>query len=291
VFRFVLPCIAPRATEVVVPLAGVEPSLPKETHLLIEIVTQDRGLNLQLHDLLIPEGMEMVHAAQADSAIRLVRRYKPDCILVDVDGDSRRDSTEDGQTMLDQLLAEPAVTALPIIILTNDDDLYEHYRMRVAARVKYGFRKSSLLSGIHYALSQSVPVAEHVGEKILCVDDDPEVVTFVTRCLAAEGYEVDSCGSGQEALERVATHEYGLVLLDIAMPGLDGWDVCRRIKSSIPLTGIQVHFVTAKPLDGSTIRMQDAGADGYLLKPFRSEDLTELVHGIIPSPRLHSYGF
>jgi DNA-binding response OmpR family regulator len=117
------------------------------------------------------------------------------------------------------------------------------------------------------------------------VDDDPEVLTFISRCLQAEGYVVDCCTSGQDALEYVASREYGLVLLDIAMPGLDGWETCRSMKSDASLAGIRVYLVTAKPIDGRTVQIQEVGADGYLLKPFKPEDLTELVRGVVSSRR------
>ncbi len=277
VFRFSLPL---KPAELEKP-AGAEAPLPGETHLLIELVTMDRGLNLQIHDLLIPEGMNVVHASQAEAALDLVRRYHPDCLLVDIASGEQLD--ENGQhSLLECLLSDSEVENLPVTILTNSDEIYDRYRTHLAGRIRHGFRKSSLLSGIHYALKQGVSAGEPLGNKILCVDDDPEVLVFIVRCLAAEGYAVDTCSSGQEALERVATRAYGLVLLDIAMPGLDGWEVCRTMKSNSFLTGIKVHLVTAKPIDRTTSRIQDVGADGYLLKPFRSEDLVELVHGTLP---------
>jgi len=112
------------------------------------------------------------------------------------------------------------------------------------------------------------------------VDDDPEVLTLVRRCLEAEGWSVDCCASGEKALERAETREYGLMLLDIAMPGLDGWEVCRRIKSDMFLAAMKVYMVTAKPIDHNMTRFQEVGADGFLMKPFRPEDLAELVRGV-----------
>jgi CheY-like chemotaxis protein len=117
------------------------------------------------------------------------------------------------------------------------------------------------------------------------VDDDPEILEFLARCLDAEGYNIDRCSSGEEALQAVATLKYGLVLLDIAMPGLDGWEVCRRIKLDPALAGIRVYFLTAKPIDRTQERVQEVGADGYFLKPFRGDDLIDLVKDLFPQPR------
>ena len=278
-FRFSLPLTVAQAEEGAEGLPALP--LPPETRLVLELVTQDRALSAQVRDLLASENIDVIQAACPDIAIALATKYSPDCIVVDMEP-VRQDDARGGQTALDELLAEEVAAGIPIVILTNDDDVYEQYRSSVAWRVKRSFRQSTLLSGIRLALSQSVTVGEPLGDKILCVDDDPEVLTFVTRCLAPEGYRVDCCSSGRETLEHLASREYALVLLDIAMPGLDGWEVCRRIKSDASLTGIKVYLVTAKYVDRSAQQIQEVGADGYLLKPFKPQELVELVHGMVP---------
>ncbi|MCX5770170.1 MAG: ATP-binding protein [Candidatus Hydrogenedentes bacterium] len=276
VFRFVLPLSAAHAEEAASSLA---PPLPSNTHLLIELITRDRALNGQIRDLLAPEGMDLIHASNAPDAVALAQKYTPTCLLVDMEVSGK------GRGLLDDLLADPVAGKIPLIMMTNDDKLYESYAVNVAARVKRDFRKSSLLSGIHYALGHAATLLSQVGSKILCVDDDPEILVFLSRCLEAEGYNIDQCSSGQEALQAVATLKYGLVLLDIAMPGLDGWEVCRRIKLDPTLAGIRVYFLTAKPIDRTKKRVQEVGADGYFLKPFRGDDLIDLVKDLFPQPR------
>ncbi|MBI5095056.1 MAG: response regulator [Candidatus Hydrogenedentes bacterium] len=270
-FRFALPLTGARPES-----SGAQSGepIPKETHLLIEVVTPDRALGAQVRALLGPEGMDVIHAVNPSNAVALALKHSPDCILVDSASGTR------GHAILDELLAHPVSGSLPIIVLTNDDELYGCYRSVVAARIKRGFRKSSLLSSIHYALSQGMAIGEPFGDKVLCVDDDPEIRVFIGRCLAGEGYTVDGCGSGEEALSLAASHEYGLILLDIAMPGMDGWETCRRIKSDPSLAGIKVYMVTAKPVDRKSPRAQEVGADGYLVKPFKAEDLLEMVQGL-----------
>lgn len=277
VFRFSLP-LKPRADEETP--TGV--TLPTDTHLMIQVVSKDRALNMQLREFLVTEGMDIIHASSAPYAIGLAQKYSPDCILVDMEvGGSKATNT-----VIDDLLAEPELAKIPLIMLTNDDGLHERYRTSVASRVRRDFRKSGLLSGIQYVLSRTQPIGQ-IGNKILCVDDDPEVLIFISRCLRTDGYTVDTCGNGQEALDKLASQEYGLVLLDIAMPGLDGWEVCRRIRSDASLAGIKVYFVTAKPIDRIPSRLQDVEVDGYLLKPFKSDDLLQLVRNLmqVPTPK------
>ncbi len=265
-FRFALPLRAARRGE-----GGemIEAETPTETHLLIELVTQDRALITQVRNLLVPEGMDVIHAAGSAHAIALAGRHHPDCILADIEGDDR---------MLSELVQHPVLGQAPLILLTNDDALYQRYRPLVAARIKRSFRKSTLLSSVHYAVRRDEAQERTLGDRVLCVDDDAEVLMFIRRLLEGEGYPVDTCTSGEEALEMAMSGRYGLVLLDVAMPGIDGWETCRQIKASPALAGIKVYMVTAKPIETGGVRGNDA--DGYLLKPFRGEDLSELLRAL-----------
>ncbi len=245
--------------------------LPTETHLLIEIVSQDRALSAQLRNSLVSEGMDIIHAIYPAAAISMAQRYNPDCILVDTE------SGPSSSLLLDDLLTKPLAVSAPIIMLTDDDDLYNRYAHHVAARIKRSFRKSTLLSGIHYALSQGVPSGHNLGNKILCVDDDPENATFISRCLAEDQYTVDCCDSGEKALEMAASGQYWLVLLDIAISDMDGWKVCQRLKGNGELAGIKVYVVTAKSVEAESQAFRESGADGYLLKPFKADDIVSVV--------------
>lgn len=257
-----------------------EPTEPEslETRLLVELLSRDRSLSNELRNQLAPEGMDIMTAVSGAHAIALAQKHRPDCVVIDADSDA------DGRQALEALLTDVKTRELPVILLTNDDELYAAYRDRVAARIKAGFRKSSVLSAIQRAAGrdtrQQAPRAQG-GNRVLCVDDDPEILTFMHRCLEREGYEVEGCGTGEEAVERAASQAYGLVLLDIAMPGLDGWETCRRIKQEICGPETKVYMVTAKPVESLTHRIDETGADGYLMKPFRPEDLLDLVRGAL----------
>ncbi|HOZ45338.1 MAG TPA: response regulator [Candidatus Hydrogenedentes bacterium] len=244
-----------------------------ETHLVIELVTEDRALSGHVRNILLSEGLDVINATGPDHAVALAQKYHPDCIIVDT-------GTDGGSIgVLDRLLAEDAAIQRPIMIIASDEEVYDRYRTRVAARVTRGFRKSGLLSGIHHAIGGELPAAHGVGGKILCVDDDGEILVFMRRCLEGDGYAVECCYSAEEALRCIETGEYSTVLLDIAMPGMDGWDACRRIKSHSRLHHVKVYLVTAKPITSSLPLVEECGADGYLLKPFKPEDLLALVQG------------
>ncbi len=261
-FRFVLPLAASRS--------GLGESA-SGTHILVELVSNDRSMSNQLRHLLVSENMDLLHSTSAERAIEVLERHSPDLIMLDCVADD---------ASLVALLAHPVAARVPILLVTNDDAIYERHQGSVAGRIKSNFRKSSLLSAIHNALNRGVASFEPIGDKILCVDDDPEILSFIQRCLEAEGYDVDVCTSGDAGLKKVATREYGLVLLDVAMPGMDGWETCRRMKAAPGIEGIKIYMVTAKPVDRDPGLLRESGADGFLLKPFRPEDLVQLVRGL-----------
>jgi DNA-binding response OmpR family regulator len=253
-----------------IPGDEMEITPPIETHLLVEVVTQDRSLATQLRNLLLADGMDIIHAASATTAIGLAAHHNPDCIVLDTEAGPL------GSLVVEEVLGAPGLSA-PVVLLTNDDELYDRFQPRLAGRIRRNFRRSTLLSGLHSAMNRNLPSGQQLGNRVLCVDDDPEIGQFIARCLENDGFQATPCDSGEAALELAATGEYWLALLDIAMPGIDGWETCRRLKTDPRLAGFRVHIVTAKPIDILSAEFRNSGADGYLLKPFKGEDLIAVV--------------
>jgi DNA-binding response OmpR family regulator len=267
-FRFTLPLYIPSD----MPGMTADPSvLPIETRLLVAVVSRDKALSAQIRSFLQSEGMDIIHALSAEAALTMIHKHNPDCILVDTEADAS-DSPR-----LDTILDSPYDLASSIVMITDDDMLYKQYEGRVVARVKRSFRKSTLLSGIHLALSQGAPKNRQLGRKILCVDDDEEIGIFIARCLENEGYETEYCSTGERALALAASREYWLVLLDVAIQDMDGWAVCRNLKNNSDLAGIKVYIVTAKAVDHETSEIRESEADGYLLKPFKADEIISVV--------------
>src|SRR2546421_11792860 len=106
-----------------------------------------------------------------------------------------------------------------------------------------------------------------MAQRILVVDDTPQNVKLLSDLLAAKGYEVSTAASGEQALESIARQPPDLVLLDIMMPGISGYDVCRKIRAN-PATAL-LPVVLATSLDPNQERVKgiEAGADDFLSKP------------------------
>ena len=116
-----------------------------------------------------------------------------------------------------------------------------------------------------------------MAKKILFVDDEPDVLTAVTFRLTKSGYNVITATDGEKAVSAIRTERPDLVLLDMRLPGINGMEVCRVIRSDPALKNIPIILFTAS---ASCIAEDCAkcGADDYILKPFDSKELLEKIY-------------
>jgi len=113
---------------------------------------------------------------------------------------------------------------------------------------------------------------------ILLVEDDPDIASLLDLHLSDEGYDVDIVTEGNEGLERALSEEYALVILDIMLPGMDGFDICREIraeKRSLPIL-----MLTAKTEEVDKVLGLELGADDYITKPFSIREVLARVKAI-----------
>ncbi len=119
------------------------------------------------------------------------------------------------------------------------------------------------------------------GAEILVVDDDELVARTVERLLRANGFRVTVAHSGVEALQAARRNRPDLMILDVMMPGMDGYQVCRQVRSDPLLQDLPVLFLTAKGKDDDRIEGFRAGADDYLSKPFNLDEIYFRVRAIL----------
>ncbi|HEX5010430.1 MAG TPA: response regulator transcription factor [Planctomycetota bacterium] len=115
--------------------------------------------------------------------------------------------------------------------------------------------------------------------RILAVDDDPKIRTFVSKGLSESGMECETAPDGESALEVLRTRRFDLVLLDVMLPGLQGWDVLstlRREGQDVP-----VIWVTARDALEERVRGLRMGGDDYIVKPFAFEELVARIHAVL----------
>lgn len=114
--------------------------------------------------------------------------------------------------------------------------------------------------------------------KILIVEDDAAIAELESDFLAVEGFAVDVASDGPGGLEKGLTGDYNLILLDVMLPGMDGFQVCRKLREN---TDIPIIMVTAKTDDIDKVRGIGLGADDYIAKPFSPVELVARVKGAI----------
>jgi len=122
-----------------------------------------------------------------------------------------------------------------------------------------------------------------MARKILAVDDEKSIIRLIEVNLVHEGYNVVTASDGKEALEKVAREQPDLVVLDVMMPFLDGFEVLHELKKDPDTRDIPVIMLTAKAQDADVFNGYRSGADCYLTKPFNPKELNAFVKRIFDS--------
>lgn len=120
-----------------------------------------------------------------------------------------------------------------------------------------------------------------MGHLILIVDDEPNIVVPLQFLMEQNGYEVVVAQSGEEALESISRYEPDLVLLDIMLPGIDGFEVCQIVRLNPKWQKTRVIFLTAKGRDVDIAKGLVLGADAYITKPFSNAAIVAKVRELL----------
>ena len=113
--------------------------------------------------------------------------------------------------------------------------------------------------------------------RVLIADDDPVLLLVLRQCLRHAGYDVEQAGNGEEAAAMAAQHAYDAIILDVRMPGMDGFEAAQAIREELPRHDVPIILMSAHP-DGTTLdEGLSAGADDFVQKPFLGADITERI--------------
>ena len=112
-----------------------------------------------------------------------------------------------------------------------------------------------------------------MAQRILVVEDEPDVLKFLMFRLGQKNYELVTARDGQEVLDLIAKERFDLILLDIKLPKMDGYEVCRRLKSDSATAGIPILFITADSTVMEFARDKKLCAEDFLLKPYDPSEL------------------
>ena len=117
--------------------------------------------------------------------------------------------------------------------------------------------------------------------KILIVDDDPQVQKLFKKMLSRNGYSIEVASDGFEAGVKTVQFKPDLIILDLIMPGMDGFEVCRQIKQNANTSHIKIIACTGYDTKENKDRIMQAGADGYLVKPVEKSALFQKIKGLL----------
>lgn len=122
-----------------------------------------------------------------------------------------------------------------------------------------------------------------MGAQVLLVDDDELLLDVLATVLDLEEFDVRRASDGQQALDAIDEQRPSLVVCDAVMPGIDGFEVCRRIKQDPRTASLPVVLLTARAGEADRQAGRDAGCDAYLTKPFSALELLEILRSLAPT--------
>ena len=120
-----------------------------------------------------------------------------------------------------------------------------------------------------------------MDRKIFIADDELDFVSTLRSRLEFEGFGVTTAADGKEALQRIMDEKPDLILLDVMMPSMNGYQVCRELKGNAATSSIPVLMLTAKSQESDKFWGREAGADAYMTKPFDMDELINEIEGLL----------
>ena len=121
---------------------------------------------------------------------------------------------------------------------------------------------------------------------VLCADDDEDILSLVSLRLQRAGFQVATAADGEEAMQVARDRRPALAVLDVMMPKRTGYEVLAELRGDEALRGMKVILLSARVQEGDVARGMDAGADAYLVKPFRAQDLVSKVEELLANEEL-----
>ena len=132
-------------------------------------------------------------------------------------------------------------------------------------------------------MSETTPqgLAPAPAALVLVADDEPNILISLEYLMKREGHRVLLARTGTEALDTIRRERPDLVMLDVMMPGLSGFEVCQQVRAAESLAGVKILMLTAKGRDTDVAQGLGVGADGYMTKPFSTQELAARVRAML----------
>ena len=208
----------------------------------ILVVDDDPSVRQLISRHLEQEGWKTVQASNAADALQLAREIRPMLITLDI---MMPDAS--GWWVLEKLKEDPLTAGIPVLVVTIVEDQRLVFALGASDYLGKPYDRGALIAKIHRLL----PSLD--GKRVLVVDDDPEARTMLAKILTEERAEVIGAAGGDEAMAMIAQSSPDLVLLDLMMPGMSGFEMVARLRAQPAAAGIPVMIVSAKELTAEDV--------------------------------------
>ena len=267
-FFFTLPLT--QRTKATVPEVNEEPAEVAVTRgKIILVVDDEANVRRFLQHELTRRDYRVIEASGGKEAIDLAREYRPDLITLDV-----LMPDIDGFDVAAVLKNDPDTKDIPILILTVVEDKDKAYRLGADAYMTKPYKVEGLQDEINRLLQKN-------QKSVLVVDDDKSLVRSLEYQLKQRGFSVYVAYDGKQALEVVEKHPPDLILLDMVMPEMNGYEVMKVLNSNPDMANIPIVVLTGFDIDGGRVKVLSAGATEYFTKEGGFSNLFEAVDDIL----------
>ncbi|HEX7024467.1 MAG TPA: response regulator, partial [Gemmatimonadales bacterium] len=207
------------------------------------------------------EGFRVLEGATGEAGLAMARAERPDVITLDVLMPGL-----DGWGVLAALKDDPDLAAIPVVMLSITDDRHLGFALGASEYLTKPIERAQLTAVLGR-------YRRPAGGGVLLVEDDPDTRAVLRRSLEKEGWRVSEAENGRQGLERVAAELPGLVLLDLMMPEMDGFEFLDALRQDDSRAGIPVVVITAKTLTDDDRRRLNGGVRDVVEKQSRSIEL------------------
>ncbi len=259
-------------------LTTAPPALSGSDSRTVLVIDDDAKVRDLVGRWMAKEGFQVVGAAGGAEGLEQARALLPDAITLDVMMPGM-----DGWQVLAALKSDPALAHIPVIMMTMIDEKQVGFALGASDFLVKPVERERLMNVVkkfHSAARRGA--ADATGEQVLIVEDDPDIRLLLSRTLTKEGWQVCEAGNGRVALELLAHHRPALVLLDLMMPEVDGFEVISRMRAHNEWRTIPIIVITARELSEEERRFLDANVSRTLRKAAQSrEDLLRELQSLM----------
>jgi CheY-like chemotaxis protein len=245
--------------------------ISEATSYLVLVIDDDPSVHEMIERFLTKEGFQVVAALSGQEGLRLAHELKPDAITLDV-----LMPEVDGWAVLTALKADPDLTDIPVIILTITDNKHQGYVFGAVDCMTKPIDRDRLISILKKYRSQTSPY------RVLLVEDDDETRELMRRTLEREGWVVAEAQNGRMALDEVTKHRPVLILLDLLMPEMDGFEFVAKLRQNESWRSIPIVVITAKDLTIEDRRLLNSSVTRILQKgAYNRDELLTQLHALV----------